>query len=82
MMACIITHNMIVEDESEEDNDFNYDQMGEKVTVSHDDALELDAFYCKLLEDKDKETHTQLQEDLIEHMWQNYPDLYNNINIE
>jgi hypothetical protein len=44
MMACIITHNMIVEDESEEDNDFNYDQMGEKVTVSHDDALELDAF--------------------------------------
>jgi hypothetical protein len=25
MITCIIMHNMIVEDESEEDNDFNYD---------------------------------------------------------
>jgi hypothetical protein len=25
MMACITIHNMIVEDEAEEDNDFNYD---------------------------------------------------------
>jgi hypothetical protein len=30
MMVYIIMHNMIVEDESEEDNDFNYDQMGER----------------------------------------------------
>jgi hypothetical protein len=73
---------MIVEVESEEDNDFNYDQMGERVTVSHDDAPELDAFIANYHKIKGKETHTHLQEDLIEHLWQNYPYLYNNISAE
>jgi hypothetical protein len=82
MMSCIIMHNMIVEVESEEDNDFNYDQMGERVTMSHDDAPELDAFIANYHKIKDKETHTHLQEDLIEHLWQNYPYLYNNISAE
>jgi hypothetical protein len=44
MMVCIIMHNMIVEDEAKEDNNFNYDQIGERVTMSHDDSPELDAF--------------------------------------
>jgi hypothetical protein len=44
MITYIIMHNMIVEDEDEEDNDFNYDQMRERVTVSHDDSPEPDAF--------------------------------------
>jgi hypothetical protein len=82
MMACIIIHNMIVEDEFEEDDDFNYDQMREKVTVSHDNAPKLYAFIANYRKFKDKETHTQLQEDLIEHLWQNYPNLHNNISIE
>jgi hypothetical protein len=60
MMACIIMHNMIVEDESEEDNGFNYDQMGGRVIVSHDDAPELDAFIANYQKIKDKETYTQL----------------------
>jgi uncharacterized protein YkuJ len=34
MMAYITMHNMIVEDERDEDKDFNYEQMGEKVTSS------------------------------------------------
>ena len=25
---------------------------------------------------RDKETHMQLKEDLIEHLWNHYPDLY------
>jgi hypothetical protein len=37
-------HNMVVEDERDEEVDFIYDQMGEKVTVSHADAPKLDAF--------------------------------------
>jgi hypothetical protein len=41
MMVCIIMHNMIVEDKFAEKDDLNYDHMGEKVTVSHDDAPEL-----------------------------------------
>nr|BAD37986.1 ribosomal protein-like [Oryza sativa Japonica Group] len=47
MMACIIMHNMIVEDERDDyEYNFNnkgqyvcnYDDMGERVSVSHDDA--------------------------------------------
>jgi hypothetical protein len=47
MMACIIMHNMIVEDERDDyEYNFNnkgqyvcnYGDMGERVSVSHDDA--------------------------------------------
>jgi hypothetical protein len=65
-MAYITMHNMIVEDEKE---DFIYDHMGEQVTVSHDDASELDAFIVNYRKIKDNETHTQLQADLVEHFW-------------
>jgi hypothetical protein len=41
--------------------------MREKVTVSHDDAPEIEAFIANYRKIKDNETHTQLQEDLIEH---------------
>ena len=44
MMACIIMHNMIVEDERDEEYGFDYYKMGEKVTLSHEKAPELDAF--------------------------------------
>ena len=89
MMACIIMHNMIVEDERDEhrgqyDYNFddmgqyvcNYDDMGERVSVSHNDAPELDAFIQNYKNIKNKETHTQLKADLTEHLWQNHPDLY------
>jgi hypothetical protein len=79
MMACITMHNMIVENEKDEEDDFIYDYMGEQVTVSHDDAHELDAFIANYRKIKDNEIHTQLQVDLVEHLWQNCPDLYNNI---
>jgi hypothetical protein len=35
---------MIVEVEGVDENDFRYDDVGEKVTVSHDDTPEFDAF--------------------------------------
>ena len=89
MMACIIMHNMIVEDERDEhrgQDDYNFDNMGqyvcdyedmgERVTVSHDAAPELDAFIRNYKNIKSKETHTQLQADLIEHLWQNHENLY------
>jgi hypothetical protein len=77
MMVCITMHNMIVEDERDEYDDFIYDQMGEKVTISHDDAPKLDVFIANYQKIKDNDTHTQLQSDLVEHSWINYPDLYN-----
>jgi hypothetical protein len=90
MMACIIMHNMIVEDERDEyggqyEYNFddmghyvcNYDDMGERVTVSHNAAPELDAFIQNYKNIKNKETHYQLKADLIEHLCQNHSELYN-----
>jgi len=73
---------MIVEDEGVDEKDFRYDDVGEKVTVSHDATPEFDAFMQNYKKIKDKETHTQLQADLIEHLWHNFPDLYTNITVE
>jgi hypothetical protein len=56
--------------------------VGEKVTVSHDATPEFDAFMQNYKKIKDKETHTQLQADLIDHLWHNFPDLYTNITDE
>jgi glutathione S-transferase len=90
MMACIIMHNMIIEDEREEhggqyeyhfDNDghyvCNYDHMGSRVTVSHSAAPELVAWMRNYKNIKDSEIHYQLKSDLIEHLWQNHSELYN-----
>ncbi|XP_021314674.1 uncharacterized protein LOC110434616 [Sorghum bicolor] len=82
MTACIIMHNMIVEDEGVDEKDFKYDDVGEKVTVSHDATPKFDAFMQNYKKIKDKETHTALQADLIEHLWHNFPDLYTNSTVE
>jgi hypothetical protein len=58
MMTCITMHNMIIEDERDEEPDFIYDDMGEKVTVSHAYAPELDAFIANYQKIKNNETHT------------------------
>ncbi|CAO1940488.1 unnamed protein product [Urochloa humidicola] len=55
----------------------NYDDMGERVTISHNVAPEVDGFIQNYLKIKNKDTHTQLQADLIEHLWQIHGDLYN-----
>lgn len=45
MKACVILHNMIVEDERDNDQqDYTYDQMGEKVKVSRTHAEQLITF--------------------------------------
>jgi hypothetical protein len=41
MMTYITMHNMIVKDERDEESDFIYDEIGQMVTVSHDDAPKL-----------------------------------------
>jgi hypothetical protein len=69
MMAYITMHNMIIKDEPDAENGFIYDEMEQKVIISHDDAPELDAFIANYQKINDNETHTQLQEDLIEHLW-------------
>nr|XP_034580678.1 uncharacterized protein LOC117843998 [Setaria viridis] len=76
MRACVIMHNMIVEDEGDEEDDLNYDGVGEKVKISHDETPELEEFIKNYKNIRDKDIHNQLQDDLIEHLWQHHPDLY------
>ncbi|RLN35067.1 uncharacterized protein C2845_PM03G28520 [Panicum miliaceum] len=77
MRAYIIMHNMIVEyerDKYTDEYDCNYDDTGDKVTVSHNHPPELDAFIQNYKNIMNKETHTQLQADLIEHLWNHHSD--------
>jgi hypothetical protein len=70
-------HNMIVEDERDDEHDINYEGVGEKVSTSHEETPELEEFIHNYKKIKDKGIHTQLQDDLIEHLWKHHPDLYN-----
>ncbi|XP_028085070.1 uncharacterized protein LOC114286174 [Camellia sinensis] len=73
MKACIILHNMIVEDERDvnEAEDYDYEQTDENphVSVSHDQTTELMEFIRRHHRIRDRETHSQLQSDLVEHLW-------------
>ncbi|XP_062206110.1 uncharacterized protein LOC133907984 [Phragmites australis] len=72
MTACIIMHNMIVEDERDAEGDHHFDGMGEVVTASHRPTAELQAFLQTHLAITNRETHSQLRDDLVEHLWEKY----------
>jgi hypothetical protein len=65
MQACVILHNMIIEDERDEEDDFNYHQED----YQNRDPLVLEEFLRihKVIEDKS--SHEQLRNDLAEHLW-------------
>ena len=60
--ACVLLHNMIIEDEREDEDDFNYNQEGTVTKV-------LEEFLKMHQEIEDKSTHEQLRNDLVEHLW-------------
>jgi hypothetical protein len=71
--ACIIMHNMIVEDGRDEDEAnevIHYDNVGEVVRPSRAPTHELQEFLQVHRAIKDRGIHSQLQEDLMEHLWQ------------
>jgi hypothetical protein len=74
MTACIILHNMIVEDERDEQDmlDFDYEQLDENSPepLSHDQPNDFREFIQNHIRIRDRETHSQLQSDLVEHLWQ------------
>jgi len=77
MRACVIMHNMIVEDEGSVDPDERFDGCGQNVQPGRGQATRtLDEFIEAHRKIRDDETHFQLKEDLIEHLWSHYPDLY------
>ena len=72
MKACIILHNMIVEDERNANElDFTYDTMDDSPTavVIPERNSELLQFINTQHCIRDKEIHSKLQADLVEHQW-------------
>ncbi|XP_062217681.1 uncharacterized protein LOC133917866 [Phragmites australis] len=83
MTACVIMHNMIIEYEREdfdydhEPKNFHYDHEGERVIIEDEHTPELSQFmeFIKNNHDiRDRQAHSQLQDDLVEHLWQLYTE--------
>ena len=76
MKACIILHNMIIEDERDEAEavDLDYDQSDEILCtpMSHESTNEFMEFIQvhQCIRNRDQEVHSQLQMNLVEHLWQ------------
>ena len=72
MTACIIMHNMIVEDEKSEAINTNFDNIGRQVNPLGGNIAEREAFVAAHHKLRDQARHIQLQKDLIEHNWMRY----------
>jgi hypothetical protein len=73
MMACVILHNMIIEDERNNNGaeDFEYEQFNEPLeSVTPGPTNDFSEFIRRHHGIRDRETHSQLQLDLVEHLWQ------------
>ncbi|CAL5373544.1 unnamed protein product [Camellia sinensis] len=79
MKTCIILHNMIIEDERDDNGvkDFNYDQIDDSphVTVLQERTTELMKFIQCHHNIRDRQTHSHLQSDLVKHLWQLHNEL-------
>jgi hypothetical protein len=72
MTACVIMHNMIIEDERGQPDDFNYDTEFTYVppVQPQRDNDRINKFLEVHRKIEDREGHNQLRDDLIEHLWQ------------
>jgi hypothetical protein len=72
MQACVILHNMIIEDERDDEDDFNYHQEGTRELTPEDyqdrDPNLLEEFLMIHKEIVDRSSHEQLRNDLVEHL--------------
>ncbi|XP_073363501.1 uncharacterized protein [Aegilops tauschii subsp. strangulata] len=70
MTACVIMHNMIVEDERDESIfDQGFDYQGENIEPLHQDPATFEQFVQFHREMRDWHSHLNLQNDLVEHVW-------------
>ena len=73
MKVCIIMHNMFIEDEGDIDNiDFDGSDANPPLEVSHSYTPELADFMQIHYQIRDSATHSQLQSNLIEHLWERH----------
>lgn len=68
--ACVILHNMIVEDEElfEEDADPGFELI--RVPSAARERMEFDQLLMEMAKIRDANAHNSLQHDLIEHLWE------------
>jgi len=82
MTACVIMHNMIIEDErsEDEDEDVHYEGVGQLVRPTPPEVRNHTREFHEFLQAHhnitNRQIHAQLQQDLIEHLWQHHPDMY------
>ena len=69
MTACVILHNMILEDEKDKNLEFYFHNVGSRVKPQRNPDR-VQAFLQTYREIEDKGTHKQLNDDLVEHHWQ------------
>jgi hypothetical protein len=71
MNACVIMHNMIIESEREHPvlDIEPYHRQGPLATVDHQVPTVFASFLIMHQEIQDTNTHSQLQDDLMEHLW-------------
>lgn len=73
MTACVIMHNMIIEDERDGGlEDFHYEGVGENVVVSHDHVPELLELIQTDHSSRNQEAPSQFQDVLVEHLFQHH----------
>ena len=73
MTACVIMHNMIVEDERDEGmQDQAWQFQGQ--LVEPQGPFSFEQFFDFHRDICEKQSHNQLQNDLVEHVWQHYGD--------
>jgi hypothetical protein len=73
MKACIIMHNMIIEDGRAMNLGFDHErEVNSFISVSHGEISELYDFLQTYNRIKNKATSSQLQEDLIKYLWEQY----------
>ena len=82
MLACIILHNMIIEDEKDiEQVPLDLNEEGNAyivhgATVSHGQNPELAGVLNRNTALHDRQAYRQLQSDLIDHIWQKFGNSY------
>jgi len=72
MTTCVILHNMIIEDERDQPQDFNYETKSNYVapTEPEKDKDRIQKFLEMHRQIEDRAAHQQLRDDLVEHLWQ------------